>query len=207
MLYQFVYKYILQKFKAGDYANEEFKMPQAQLYQMYFAVNRLDAEKFVKLDFITNFGVEVANRKLLTDAMQNGGGFQWAQQNLFSEIPNIQLLKLHQYLNWADKKLHSVFFIENKDQLNEDLLADFKEGDSTAKTGLSNQSAPKNKKSNQANEQKNKPAGIQVSQPLFVSHHEFMYGKMPGQSTSKVISVESTKDFPTLGVGLGLPAT
>jgi len=42
---------------------------------MYYAVNRLDAEKFVKLDFITNFGVEVANRKLLTDAMQNGGGF------------------------------------------------------------------------------------------------------------------------------------
>ena len=27
MLYQFVYKYILQRFKAGDYANEEFKMP------------------------------------------------------------------------------------------------------------------------------------------------------------------------------------
>ena len=127
---------------------------------MYFAVNRLDAEKFVKLDFITNFGVEVANRKLLTDAMQNGGGFQWAQQNLFNEISTIQLLKLHQYLNWADKKLHSVFFIENKDQLNEDLLADFKEGDSSAKTGLSNPSAPKNKKSNQTNEQKNKPAGI-----------------------------------------------
>ena len=37
------------------------------------------------------------------------------------------LLKLHKYLNWADKKLHSVFFIENKDQITDDLLADFKE--------------------------------------------------------------------------------
>ena len=39
----------------------------------------------------------------------------------------LMLLKLHRYLNWADKKLHSVFFLENKDQINEDLLADFKE--------------------------------------------------------------------------------
>ena len=37
------------------------------------------------------------------------------------------LLKLHNYFNWADKKLHTAFFIENKDNLNEDLLADFKE--------------------------------------------------------------------------------
>jgi hypothetical protein len=40
------------------------------------------------------------------------------------------LLKLHRYLNWADKKLHSVFFIENKDQITEDLLSDFKEDSS-----------------------------------------------------------------------------
>jgi hypothetical protein len=44
-------------------------------------------------------------------------------------VPTIQLLKLHKYLNWADKKLHSMFFIENKDDINEDLLADFKEED------------------------------------------------------------------------------
>jgi len=38
------------------------------------------------------------------------------------------LLKLHNYFNWADKKLHTAFFIENKDSINEDLLSDFKEG-------------------------------------------------------------------------------
>ena len=40
------------------------------------------------------------------------------------------LLKLHNYFNWADKKLHTAFFIENKDQIDEDLLADFKDGTS-----------------------------------------------------------------------------
>lgn len=40
----------------------------------------------------------------------------------------MMLLKLHNYFNWADKKLHTAFFIDNKDQINEDLLADFKGG-------------------------------------------------------------------------------
>lgn len=36
------------------------------------------------------------------------------------------LLKLHKYLFWADKKIHSVFFIENKEDISEDLLIDFR---------------------------------------------------------------------------------
>jgi len=35
----------------------EFTYPRNQLYQMYFVLSRLDAERFVKLDFIVNFGV------------------------------------------------------------------------------------------------------------------------------------------------------
>lgn len=37
------------------------------------------------------------------------------------------LLKLHKYFFWADKKLHSVFYVEDKDEISEDLLADFRE--------------------------------------------------------------------------------
>lgn len=33
---------------------------------------------------------------------------------------------MHTYLNWADKKMHTAMFMENKDQISEDLLADFK---------------------------------------------------------------------------------
>lgn len=36
------------------------------------------------------------------------------------------LLKIHKYFFWANKKLRSVFFIEDKDQISEDLLYDFK---------------------------------------------------------------------------------
>lgn len=35
----------------------EFKYPRNQLYQMYFVLSRLDADRFCKLDFIVNFGV------------------------------------------------------------------------------------------------------------------------------------------------------
>jgi hypothetical protein len=41
-------------------------------------------------------------------------------------IDTLVLLKLHKYFFWADRKLHSVFFIEDKDQISEDLLIDFK---------------------------------------------------------------------------------
>ena len=43
------------------------------------------------------------------------------------QIPFIQILKIYKYFSWADKKLHSVFYIENKDDISEDLLSDFKE--------------------------------------------------------------------------------
>lgn len=42
-------------------------------------------------------------------------------------------MKIHKYLNWADKRLHSVFYIENKDDISEDLLADFKDSDDSEK--------------------------------------------------------------------------
>ena len=43
---------------------------------------------------------------------------------------------MYRYFNWADKKLHSTSFaIDKKEDIDEDLLADFKEADHTVKTG------------------------------------------------------------------------
>ena len=42
-------------------------------------------------------------------------------------------MKIYKYFSWADKKLHSVFYIENKDDISEDLLSDFKDPDNEAK--------------------------------------------------------------------------
>jgi len=68
--------------------------------------------------------------------MVSNSDYTGASQEVFSQIPTLQLLKLYKYLDWADKKLHSIFFLESKDQIEEDLLHDFKEADgSRVKTG------------------------------------------------------------------------
>ena len=81
---------------------------------MYFVLSRLDAEKFCKLDFIVNFGVAPSSKTemqhILEQATSNNQVFQFLES-----LDPLTLLKLHKYFFWADKKLHSVFFIENKD--------------------------------------------------------------------------------------------
>jgi len=82
---------------------------------MYFAIGRLDAEKFAALDFTLNFGISSEVRAAFVETMQNGGEYDKVKSELFDKTDMLMMLKLHKYLNWADKKLHSVFFIENKD--------------------------------------------------------------------------------------------
>lgn len=94
---------------------------------MYFAVSKLDADRFAKLEFVMNFGVSSEYKNLFTSFIENGGSYDEARVHVFEPTPVLTLLKLHNYFNWADKKLHTAFFIENKDKLNEDLLADFKD--------------------------------------------------------------------------------
>lgn len=58
------------------------------------------------------------------------------------------MLKLHKYFYWADKKLHSVFYIEDKDHINEDLLNDFKDEDDKKKF-VKSQNLASQKKANE----------------------------------------------------------
>lgn len=100
----------------------------------------------------------------------------------------MMLLKLHKYLNWADKKLHSHFFLENKDQINEDLLADFKTDGG---------------KITVFKEEKNqKPKGIVKEEKGLISHHEFMFGKHPSDRNAGVVDVTSQRDFPSLSAAI-----
>jgi hypothetical protein len=105
---------------------------------MYVAIGRLDPERFCKLEFASNFGLEVQNRKLFTDFIANGGSFDECCESVFAVIPTLQLLKVYRYFNWADKKVHSTAFaIDKKEDIEEDLLADFKDSDQNVKTGAS----------------------------------------------------------------------
>lgn len=99
---------------------------------MYFVINRLDENKFARLDFLVNFGVTLDIIHLVLEQMENGGDYEEICHT-FAVIPFVQLLKIYKYFSWADKKLHSVFYIENKDQISEDLLSDFKDPDNDQK--------------------------------------------------------------------------
>ena len=99
------------------------------------------------------------------------------------------LLKLHNYFNWADKKLHTAFFIENKDSINEDLLTAFKGGsDLEVNPGFA---AKKPKVV-----EKKKPAGFQQQAKNLFSNPAMMH---MGNRSEDVVNVNSQSDFPSLG--------
>lgn len=115
MIYQFLNKYLLAEYDDGKFENQTYTFPKAQLYQMYYAIARLDADKLANLDFTLNFGITPDTKSIFVDWLVNGGNYEETRDEVFKSTEILQLLKLHKYFNWADKKLHSVFFIENKD--------------------------------------------------------------------------------------------
>lgn len=101
---------------------------------------------------------------------------------MFEPTPTLQLLKLHNYFNWADKKLHTAFFIENKECINEDLLADFKEGaDLNVNPGLASAKPA-------SNVQKKQPAGFRQNELSFISNANILRS---GAHTSDLVDVTS----------------
>lgn len=68
----------------------------------------------------------------MQEIIQNGGG-KTQIFKYFESIETLDLLKLHKYFFWADRKLHAVFFIEDKDEISEDLLFDFKDEEDDVK--------------------------------------------------------------------------
>ena len=62
----------------------------------------------------------------LSKIIEEGTGGRVEVFEFLETLEQMVLLKLHKYLFWADKKIHSVFFIENKEDISEDLLIDFR---------------------------------------------------------------------------------
>lgn len=156
---------------------------------MYFAVSKLDADRFANLDFVMNFGITAEYKTLFTTFIQNGGTYTEAAETVFEPTPTLMLLKLHNYFNWADKKLHTAFFIENKESINEDLLADFKEGaDLNVNPGLASTKTGK--------VADKKPAGFRQNEMSFINNKNIL---RQGASIADLVDVTSHNDFPTLG--------
>jgi hypothetical protein len=50
---------------------------------MYYAMNKLDAEKFANLDFAVNFGIYPEVKKSFVNALNNGGGYESVCEEVF----------------------------------------------------------------------------------------------------------------------------
>lgn len=183
MIFQFLNKFIKQEFDAGNFADKQFTFQKQQLYMMYVVISKLDADKFAHLDYSLNFGIPSETKNLFTDWLINGGNYEETRDEIFKQTETLHLLKLHKYFDWADKKLHTAFYIENKDQISEDLLADFKEGNTMeVKPGLVKQKTI-------GKQEEQKPIGMQ-QEDIF---------SIKGTIKSDAVDINSKNDFPTLG--------
>ena len=85
-------------------------------------------KKIPRLDSSSNMNRQIPQQRSPQSIYAPENFSTRVKSDLFDNTPTLMLLKLHKYFNWADKKMHTVFFIENKDQISDDLLVDFKEG-------------------------------------------------------------------------------
>jgi hypothetical protein len=123
MLY-YISEYIKQKLDSKKLEGE-FIYPKNQLFQMHSIVSHLDTNRLCKLDLIANFGVSMDVKTALVNVFNLTGGSRELTK-IFNTLDNMSLLKLHKYLFWVDKKLHSHFYLEDRELISEDLLFDFK---------------------------------------------------------------------------------
>ena len=50
---------------------------------MYYALNRLDAEKFANLEFAVNFGIQTEVKRSFLSALHNGGAYESVCKEVF----------------------------------------------------------------------------------------------------------------------------
>ena len=50
---------------------------------MYYAVSKLDADRFANLDFVMNFGITSEIKVLFSNFIANGGPYAKAKENVF----------------------------------------------------------------------------------------------------------------------------
>lgn len=103
------------------------------------------------------------------------------------------LLKLHKYFFWADKKLHSVLFIENKDDITEDLLHEFRDEDSKKRFVQTESLASKKQAAKEA--EKRGPARIDTEGAKNkITKEDLLFGS----SKKKFVKIDDEDDFPDL---------
>ena len=172
-------------------------------------MSRLDAEKFCRLEFIVNFGVPMMVKSSMTALIEENASERKVCTYL-DELEPLTLLKLHKYFFWADKKLHSVFFIENKDDITEDLLHEFRDEDSKKRFVKAQDSLASKKQ----NVKTGKAHQVEQAQTNIPSHIDLEHNKnkitredlLFGNSKKKYVMIDDEDDFPDLDMDGNVPA-
>lgn len=95
---------------------------------MYYAIAKNEASNFVSLDFTINFGILPDIRQHFVSMLKDDGETTYeVAAAYFDTVPVTMLLKLYRYFVWVKQRLNTYFFLENKDKITDDLLADFRE--------------------------------------------------------------------------------
>ena len=161
---------------------------------MYFVVSRLDAEKYCKLNFIVNFGVPQGVKIRITEFLESGG-YEKSIVRYLETLDTMVLLKIHKYFFWADKKLHSVFFVEDKDQISEDMLCEFKDEDDDK--GRFQKPEQYSKKAGLVEKRDEKPKVIGIDRSkTTITKEDLLFGD---GKKKKTVNINDDIDFPDLG--------
>ena len=190
LMYQFLTKFIKGKLEK-DKLEDSYKVNKQLLYQLHFIIKKQDASNLVKLNFLYNIGVSMDVKNKILRELESGGDYEDIKF-VFEKIDFLELLKVCKYFSYADKKLHSILYNEQLEELSEDLLSDFR--DEESKSGFQQPESLKTKKGQKEKGQ----ANVIVKETQLVSEHEYIFGT--NKNKGNIIDTQSQMDFPTLGM-------
>lgn len=130
---------------------------------------------------------------------------------IFRDLDDLSLLKIHKYLFWSDKKLHSVFYQEDRELISEDLLFDFKSEEDQDKFKKSEALAHAKKQNTKGKKEEVKKQPEVKTSVIDVEKNKRTITKedlLFGGKKSKTVDINDGDDFPDLdedGGGFAMP--
>ena len=98
------------------------------LTHLYKIIGRMTPAQYAKFDYLMNFGVSITSKVTLQKAVENAGNYKEFKDYL-DEIPFKEVLMIHKYYTFAQKKLKVIMYSEQIDQVSEDLLKEVNDKD------------------------------------------------------------------------------
>ena len=111
------------------------KESKAKMTHLYKIIGKMTPNQYCKYDFLMNFGVSISSKVSLQKAVENALNYAefkayLSKRNNFNKIDKIpfkEVLIIHKYFTFADKKIKVIMYNEQIDQVSEDLLKEVSE--------------------------------------------------------------------------------